>query len=93
MRFLTEGLQPRAAAILGRQDAALRIGNLTLVHYGVNRGLQNRAFMEKRRALFEHSNLHLNRRLMQLGAWDEDAIAARGEDLFKFAVKIWSGPV
>jgi Protein of unknown function (DUF1524) len=54
------------------------LGNLTLVHYGVNRSLQNSAFEAKRKALFEHSNLHLNRQLMQLAGWDEAAIAVRG---------------
>ncbi|MDE2566622.1 MAG: DUF1524 domain-containing protein, partial [Burkholderiales bacterium] len=47
----------------------------------------------KRKALFEHSNLHLNRQLMQLGSWDEAAIALRGEALSKLALQIWPGPV
>jgi hypothetical protein len=70
-----------------------RIGNLTLVHYGVNRSLQNHAFDAKRKAMFEHSNLQLNRRLMQRDSWDEAAIADRGEELVKIAMQIWPGPV
>lgn len=61
-------------------------------HLGVNRALQNHGFSEKRQALFEHSNLQLNRALMHCESWDEGAIAARGNALFEFAVKLWPGP-
>jgi len=30
---------------------------------------------------------------MQLGTWDEQGIAARGEALADLALKIWPGPV
>ncbi len=93
MRYLTEGVDAQAQSILKRQDAVPCIGNLTLVHYGVNRALQNYAFDAKRKALFEHSNLQLNRGLMQLAAWDEAAIEERGEALLKAALRIWPGPV
>ncbi len=93
LRFMGEGLEPKTLAIHRRQDALPRIGNLTLVHYGVNRSLQNHAFDAKRKAMFEHSNLQLNRRLMQRDSWDEAAIADRGEELVKIAMQIWPGPV
>jgi len=93
MRYLTEGVDAKAQSILKRQDAVPRMGNLTLVHYGVNRALLNHAFEAKRKALFEHSNLQLNRGLMQLAAWDEAAIEVRGEVLLKAALRIWPGPV
>jgi Protein of unknown function DUF262/Protein of unknown function (DUF1524) len=92
LRFIGEGLGPKTEAILARQDAVSRIGNLTLVHYGVNRALQNHGFDAKRQKLFENSNLHINRSLMQRAAWDETAIAARSEDLFQFALRLWPGP-
>lgn len=91
-RFSSDGIDARTEAILERQDAIPRIGNLTLVHYGVNRSLQNSAFDAKRKALFEHSNLHLNRQLMQRTIWDEAAIAKRGEFLAEIALQIWPGP-
>lgn len=91
-RFMTDGLDARTEAILQRQNAVPRLGNLTLVHYGVNRSQQNRAFDIKRQALFEHSNLHLNRQLMQLGNWNETTIASRGEVLAGVALKVWPGP-
>lgn len=93
MRYIGEKLDLKTEAILRREDAVPCIGNLTLVHYGVNRSLQNHAFNSKRQALFDHSNLHLNRQLMQHTAWDESAITARGELLAESALLIWPGPL
>jgi hypothetical protein len=92
LRFSSADVDPRTQAILDREGAIPSIGNLTLVHLGVNRALQNHGFDEKRKALFEHSNLQLNRALMQRASWDEEAIATRGEAMFEFAVQIWPGP-
>jgi Protein of unknown function DUF262/Protein of unknown function (DUF1524) len=82
----------RAQAILVRERKKATIGNLTLVHYGVNRSLQNGPFDKKREAFFKESNLHLNRTLMVAGDWNEDAIDTRGRALFEIALKIWGGP-
>lgn len=92
VKHLDEGLDESKRTILRREGAVPRIGNLTLVHYGVNRALQNHGFAEKRAALFEHSNLQLNRELMQRATWDEAAIDARSELLFNAALRIWPGP-
>lgn len=92
LRLLAESDDPRGAAILARQDAIARIGNLTMIHYGVNRSLQNHAFDAKRKAFFEHSNLQLNRALMTLPDWCESRIDERGAMLFQAALKIWPGP-
>ena len=43
---------PRLEAIVRREDLKATLGNLTLVHYGVNRSLQNAAFPAKRERLF-----------------------------------------
>lgn len=75
-----------------RENAKATIGNLTLLHYGVNRSLQNREFTVKRERLFQESNLHLNRVLMLREHWDEAGIAERGQALFDVAVKLWRGP-
>lgn len=91
-RFAADGIDEKTEAILQREDSIPRFGNLTLVHYGVNRSLQNAAFCAKRQAFFEHSNLHLNRQLMQRTDWTEAAIAERGETLAKVALQIWPGP-
>ncbi|WP_081080990.1 DUF262 domain-containing protein [Burkholderia territorii] len=92
LQYVPDNLDERSAAILARERVVPQFGNLTLVHYGVNRSLQNHAYAQKRQALFEHSNLQLNRELMQLQHWDESAIAARGEKLFEVARVLWAGP-
>ena len=92
-QYIVDKPPPRMTAMLDREKHISRFGNLTVVHYGVNRVLQNREYSKKREAFFDHSNLQLNRQLMQQDAWDEASIQARGLALFEFAVKIWRGPV
>ena len=92
LEYVSGQLDNRSQALLDREYAAPRIGNLTLVHYGVNRSLQNHEYSKKRQALFEHSNLHLNRDLMQMTHWDEATITARGGKLFEIAQTLWIGP-
>lgn len=92
LRLFAENVDLHTQAIIDREDSIPRLGNLTLVHYGVNRSAQNHGFSEKRQKLFENSNLHLNRALMQASDWDEAKIASRGEELFGFAKNIWPGP-
>lgn len=93
MRFAATGLDARMVEIISRDSHVPRIGNLTMVHYGVNRSLQNHDFDEKRQAFFEHSHLQLNRALTKHDKWDEAAIRARADDLFGFARELWRGPV
>jgi hypothetical protein len=90
--FSDQPLSERHAAIRLRESAKARFGNLTLLHYGVNRGLQNYGFGKKREALFANSNLHLNRELMVMSAWNEDEIDRRGRATFETAKLIWRGP-
>lgn len=89
---LSPPTEPIAQMTVEREAAVPRLGNLTLVHYGVNRSLQNQAYAAKRAALFEHSNLQLNRQLMQMASWDETDITARGEALAHVACRVWPGP-
>lgn len=83
---------PRLLAIRLRETAKVTVGNLTLIHYGVNRSLQHHAFAAKREKFFEVSNLHLNRALMVAASWSEPTIRDRGQKLFDIARKLWSGP-
>jgi hypothetical protein len=87
-----ENQNPRIEAILKREKLKATFGNLTLVHYGINRSLQNGAFDAKRERLFAESNLHLNRELMRAPQWNEDTIVQRGRSLFEVAGRIWRGP-
>jgi len=77
---------------LKREKLKATFGNLTLVHYGINRSLQNGAFDAKRERLFAESNLHLNRELMRAPQWDEEAIVQRGGVSFRSRAAIWRGP-
>lgn len=92
MRFVATGLDARMVEIISRDSHVPRIGNLTMVHYGVNRSLQNHDFEEKRQAFFDHSHLQLNRALTKHDKWDEASIQARSETLFGFARDLWQGP-
>lgn len=92
LQYAPDSLDTRSANIVERERAVSRFGNLTLVHYGVNRSLQNHAFDQKRQALFNHSNLQLNRDLMTRPNWDEAAISERGARMFDIASLIWAGP-
>jgi hypothetical protein len=83
---------PRFQAINRRERLKATLGNLTLVHYGLNRSLQHGPFSEKRERLFAESNLHLNRALMRADSWDDDSIERRGNELFELARHIWRGP-
>jgi hypothetical protein len=80
-----EPLTERQLAIRRREEAKATMGNLTLLHYGVNRSLQNREFLLKREELFRVSNLHLNRSIMLLQKWGEADIGERGQALFDYA--------
>jgi Protein of unknown function DUF262/Protein of unknown function (DUF1524) len=90
--FLGEPSSEKQRAIQRREVAKATMGNLTLLHFGVNRELQHREFAMKREKLFAESNLHLNRLLMRLEQWDETKIAERGQMLFDVAVKLWQHP-
>ncbi len=83
---------PHITAIIRREKLKATIGNLTLVHYGINRSLQNGEFSDKRERLFAESNLHLNRSLMRAKSWDESMIEKRGNELFEIARTIWGPP-
>jgi hypothetical protein len=86
-------IPPRIRAIRRREQLKTTWGNLTLVHYGVNRSLQNGPFDEKREALFAVSNLHLNRMLMRASHWNEQDIEERGQLLFNVALNVWPSPI
>jgi hypothetical protein len=70
-------------------DLVDRLGNLTLLEKGKNRGISNAGFMEKRDKAFSTSSLRLNRDLTGLKQWDRTAIEKRSHDLAKIAVNIW----
>lgn len=76
-----------------RRDALLgTIGNLTLITQPLNSSISNSAWDVKRPQLMASSLLPINLPLANTPVWDEDAIAARGKELFSRAITIWAGP-
>lgn len=71
------------------------VGNLTLVNSKLNPSLTNAAWPTKRKALGEHSVLHLNKKLCDLygdAEWNEATIRARSAALAAVATTIWPSP-
>lgn len=71
------------------------IGNLTLVTPGFNSSLSNEPFKVKRPELAANSSLMLNAYFQQFDDgfdWNEDAIVARAETLWKNALRVWPHP-
>lgn len=70
------------------------IGNLTLLTQELNSSISNGPFEAKAKAIVADSDLRLNAwlRTPPIPEWSEDAIVARGEELFKIASSIWQRP-
>src|SRR5437870_11521739 len=82
---------PDAEEQADRRNSLLHtIGNLTLLTKELNPSVSNGPWDRKLEAILKHSALNLNRSLAK--RWDEAAIQARTEALFKTAVKIWPRP-
>ena len=71
------------------EQAVDRIGNLTLLEKGENRGIANAGFSTKCTKAFNQSSLGLNKQLVHLTSWTVDSIEQRSADLAKVAVTIW----
>lgn len=96
---------PEGADRLQRDHRVHGIGNLTLVSASLNPSLSNAPWKDwtaagkiqpgKRSGLNQHSNLHLNRKIVTAhpDAWDESCIDARALDLFATARELWPRPV
>ena len=71
------------------EQAVDRIGNLTLLEKGKNRGIANAGFLTKCQKAFNQSSLHLNKQLVHQTSWTVASIEQRSTDLAKIAVTIW----
>ncbi len=65
-----------------------RIGNLTLLEKGKNRGLANAGFSVKQQ-VYAKSSLSINRSLAQLGGWTTKEIEKRSDELANVAKSVW----
>ena len=87
---LPAGVEP-VEATANRNRAVHTIGNLTLVNKQLNSSLSNGPWLEKRKALADHSVMFLSKRLVHNGpdTWDERQIEARANWLHARAVEVW----
>ena len=67
------------------------IGNLTLANHPLNVALSNAPWESKRKTLGDHSNLFLNKALLNEApeVWDEAAIEERAKRLCQVAITVW----
>ena len=68
---------------------AERIGNLTLLEKGRNRGLANASFQGKKAKAFSQSSLAINRQLLDYASWTTKEIENRSRQLASTAKQIW----
>ncbi|MBM4312940.1 MAG: DUF262 domain-containing protein [Deltaproteobacteria bacterium] len=66
-----------------------RIGNLTLLEKGKNRGLGNAGFKEKKEKGYAMSGLAINKYLHDKDTWTSESIVARSQILAKLAKDVW----
>lgn len=70
-------------------DFVDRIGNLTLLEKGKNRGLGNAGFKEKKGSGYSTSRLALNKSISEHHDWTTKAIETRSHALAKVAREVW----
>lgn len=76
-----------------KRNAALHtIGNLTILTQELNSSVSNGPWKGKdgkKEAIFQHSDLPINRYFRDIAEWNETEIAIRSEELFQKALKLW----
>ena len=74
-----------------QEDIVKFIGNLTLASKRLNSAMSNKSWEYKKKALYQHSRLYLNKELLDNApeVWDETAIVKRSEQLAQAIVEIW----
>jgi hypothetical protein len=82
---LPEGVTPEQ-----RDHLLQTIGNLTLLTKKLNPAISNSAWGIKRPEILKHSVLQMNNQFYDAEEWNEAAIQQRTEQLFSWAVKLWS---
>lgn len=87
-----EELNDHEKLVAKRISLVATLGNLTLLHLGVNREAQNFAFTTKHELFLQNTALRINMPLVRASNWDEMAIEARAKSLAQAALKAWPGP-
>lgn len=88
---LPNDVEEPGMAEVNRDRLIHSIGNLTLITPGLNSFLSDDPWEKKRKGLREHTNLSINKDLLDnaLGPWDETAIADRARRLCRAAIRVW----
>ena len=82
-------------ASINRNRLVHTVGNLTLVSGRLNSTLSNDPWKQKRHTLWKHTNLSLNKLLLDEwwdAEWDELAIQARAKQVAHLFTAVWPGP-
>ncbi len=80
---------PVAEATARRNAFVQSFGNLTIITQALNSAASNAGWANKKPELLNSSLLPINQQLQCMSEWNEDAIVARGNQLFERALKIW----
>ena len=86
---LPVGVQDDAQAVLERDNLVNTIGNLTLVNQSLNSTLSNDPWDKKKRTLYAHTTLFLNKDVVEETEWNEERIEARARQLAEVAIRAW----
>lgn len=70
-------------------DYVDRIGNLTLLEKGRNKGISTLGFEEKKEVAYTGSSLAINQELLKHATWTTEEIEERTKKLAKIARQIW----
>lgn len=65
------------------------IGNLTILGERKNRRAQNKSFKDKSSEYYSKSEIEMTKKLLRYSSWSEKEILDRGEELVRFADKLW----
>jgi len=71
------------------EDYVDRIGNLTLLEKGRNKGVSSKGFKEKKSKAFNGSSLAVNQELLKHAVWTSKEIDSRSKNLAGIAKQIW----
>ena len=67
-----------------------RLGNLTLLTTALNSGLQNSFFDQKKKEIKKHDNYFINKFIIDMKEWNDEAINNRQKEFAGIANRIWN---
>ena len=86
---LSASVQDDSQAAMDRDYLVNTIGNLTLVNQSLNSTLSNDPWDKKKRTLYAHTTLFLNKDVVEEMEWNEERIESRARQLADVAIRAW----